>query len=69
MNLNILMMIKTANLKVGMTREEVRLSVGEPDDVGGTSRYFFEPWKAGRLIYTAKYDDDGLFIEVLPPGG
>ena len=52
----------------GSTREELVRFLGQPDDVGGTSRkyktpsvykyddleFFFEPWQAGYARFTVK---------------
>jgi hypothetical protein len=62
-----------AKIRVGMSREEVVAALGQPDDVGGTSRkyktpsiykygeieLFFEPWNVGKLIM-AYTEQDGV---------
>lgn len=69
-----------AKVKIGMTRDEVVNILGQPDDMGGTSRKYktpcvylygtielhFAPWKAGPLIkfYTEDPDKCELVIQL-----
>ncbi len=60
-------------VRIGMSREEVIAILGEPDDMGGTSRkyrtpcifkygeieLFFDPWKSGKLKAVYAEDGDG----------
>lgn len=62
-------MIEISKIKIGMTRDEVMSILGEPDDVGGTSKKYktpcvyvygdfelsFLPWKTGTLIHIQYY--------------
>jgi hypothetical protein len=51
-------------VKIGMTREEVRAALGEPDATGATSRKYPIPaiWKYGEVelhFLSARYDESG----------
>jgi hypothetical protein len=51
-------------IKIGMSREEVRNALGEPDAVGGTSRKYHIPaiYKYGQVelhFSNSRYDDAG----------
>ena len=52
-------------IRMDMTREEVRAVLGEPDDVGGTSRKHRTPaiWKYGDVEFHFDYTAGGrLFL-------
>lgn len=65
-----------SKVQVGMTREEVKQILGEPDDFGGVSRkyrtprvykygdiqYFFGPQVSDGLVYANRYLPDGSEI-------
>ena len=51
-------------VKLGMTREEVKGSLGAPDDVGGTSRKSQKPsiWKYGDIELHFVHGANSLFL-------
>jgi len=46
-------LVKAGQIRKGMTRAELRALLGEPDDVGGTSRKYKVPsvWKYGEVEF------------------
>jgi O-acetyl-ADP-ribose deacetylase (regulator of RNase III) len=46
-------LVKSGHIREGMTRAELRALLGDPDDVGGTSRKYREPslWKYGEVEF------------------
>ena len=48
-------------VRLGMTRDDLRAILGEPDDVGGTSRKYPNPaiWKYGELEFHFEQGQDG----------
>jgi len=65
-------LIASGEIKLGMTRTEIRSLLGEPDDMGGTSRRYKTP-----MIYKyedvelgfGKKSDDGLMYVYLDETG
>ena len=69
-------------IQIGMTRGEVVAILGQPDDVGVTTRKYktpsiykygeielhFESWKAGTLWMAYQEDEHGNGIVLLGPG-
>jgi hypothetical protein len=48
-------------LRLGMTRDELKATLGEPDDVGGTSRKYPNPaiWKYSDLEFHFELGSEG----------
>jgi hypothetical protein len=73
--------IDLTKLRIGMSRDEVVSTFGEPDLKGGTSRkyqtpcvfrygrieFLFELWKSGGLKYVQEVDEYGSHIRILFP--
>jgi hypothetical protein len=70
-----------SELRIGMSRDEVVSTFGEPDRKGGTSRkyrtpcvfrygrieFLFQPWKVGGLVLVQEVDEFGGHLRTLFP--